>query len=177
MAYYIVNRDDKKVQFEGEKTCKMAYNLALLGLSNPEIGIAFGVSAQTIQNWTNSFPEFRHSLEKGREIADAKVVRAMYKRACGYMYTEEHVTVQKDKNGESAPIVITTPVLKHQPSDVQAGIFWLTNRQRQYWSNTQKVDINARVQHNTTDLSDLTETELKALQKIGLNNLIESNQN
>lgn len=161
--------------YDSEKSPKFAYNLALLGLSNSELATAFGVANQTLDSWFTKYPEFSYAIEKGREVADSKVVRALYKRACGYNYEDTHITVIKDKDGISPPVIISTPVVKHVPADIQAAIFWLTNRQRKYWSNTQKFDIDAKINHTVPDLSDLSNDELALLQKMGLKELMQNN--
>ena len=163
-------------EYDEVKTPKLGYNLALLGLSNLEIATALGVASITVDKWMKNYPEFEYAVERGREIADTKVVRALYKRACGYTYEDTHVSVIKPKNPEDEPIVLTTPVLKHMPPDTQAAIFWLTNRQRKHWSTTQKIELNAKIQQTAPDLSDLTDDELALISKLGLSGL-ERNDN
>lgn len=154
-----------------------AYRLCLLGLGNSDLALAFGVSTYTIENWLRKDPKFKDAIDRGRSIADAKVATALYKRATGYMYTDTHVTVHKPKNGE--PTVITTPVTKFMPPDTGAAIFWLTNRQPDYWSNSMRLEHTGgmTVKHEPLDLSDLDVDELNLLKKVGLQKMLTANTN
>jgi len=113
------------------------YRLALLGLTHTEMAVAFGVGESTISSWLTHHPEFRAAVFAGREMADGEVVRALYKKAVGYEYDEEQVTVRKGK-------VIRSTVTKQIPPDTTACIYWLNNRtrrQRHSWNNSQKMEI------------------------------------
>lgn len=154
--------------YEIGRTPKHAFRLALLGLNNDEMAIGLGITTYTLETWLKDKPEFRRAVNKGRQEADSKVVRALYKRACGYQYEDTHISVIKDSQTQQ-PIVVTTPVVRHQPPDVQAAIFWLTNRQRDLWTNTSRVEHSGKITFNMNDdLTDLTDAELSAIKKIGL---------
>lgn len=152
-----------------------AYRLCLLGLNNADLALAFGLSTFAIENKLRNDPKFRDAVERGRSVADAKVASALYKRATGYMYTDTHVTVYKPKDGE--PTVITTPVIKFQAPDTGAAIFWLTNRQPDYWSNSMRLEHTGgmTVKHEPLDLSDLDTDELNLLKKVGLQKMLNAN--
>lgn len=159
-----------------EDKAKRAYRLCLLGLTNSDLALAFGVSAFTIENWYRKDVDFREALERGRAVADSKVVHALYKRATGYTYTDTHITVHKPKDG-SDPVIIATPVVKFQAPDVGAAIFWLTNRQPDYWSNSMKLEHTGgmTVKHQPLDLSVLDDNELNLLKKVGLQQILNAN--
>jgi hypothetical protein len=65
-------------------------------------------------------------VRRGRAVADARVVRALFDRACGFSHK---VTRTKLYQGEERTITNTVSY----PPDTQACMFWLRNRQRQYW--------------------------------------------
>lgn len=107
------------------------YELALLGLTDVQIGNVFGVTKQTIINWKEEHPTFFYSLTQGKEEADGKVARAMYNRALGVTITEEALT----KDGE------VVKLKKQLPSDTAAAKHWLANRQRNLWANNGESTI------------------------------------
>ena len=61
---------------------ELAHNYCLLGATNEVLGDFFGVTRRTIQNWIATHPEFADAVYRGRAVADATVVRALFERAC-----------------------------------------------------------------------------------------------
>lgn len=116
----------RKTEFKQEYV-KLAFNYALLGVTDIQLAEFFGVSKQTINSWKKEYPEFLSSLKAGKEEADAKVSEMLYKRAIGYDYNE----VRTDKKGRKILKTITTK--KQVPPDTTAAIFWLKNRQPELW--------------------------------------------
>jgi len=102
-----------------------AFEMALLGLTDVQIANIIGITESAINVWKNDHPSFLEALTRGREDADGKVARAMYKRALGVTITEEALT----KDGE------VVKLRKELPSDTAAAKHWLANRQRGRWSN------------------------------------------
>lgn len=105
---------------------QQALVLAEKGFTDDDIAEVFDVSKRTIDNWKKEFPQFFHSLKKGKEVADRRVVQSLYQRALGYSHPEVHITAFK---GE----VIKTNIIKHYAPDVTACIFWLKNRDQANW--------------------------------------------
>lgn len=89
---------------------QIAANLCLLGATDPQLARALNVSVRTIHNWKHAHESFMHAITKSKEIADAEVVAALFKRALGYQGAE-----------------------KEYPPDVTACLFWLKNRQSKNW--------------------------------------------
>ena len=58
-----------------------AHDLCLLGATDDDLARSFGVSDRTINTWKADFPEFLLSLNAGREVADAKVAKSLYRLA------------------------------------------------------------------------------------------------
>lgn len=65
------------------------------------------------------------------EIPDDNVETALYKRACGYQYTEETKEEKLDKSGKV--VVLRKSVVRDVPPDPTSAMFWLTNRRRDKW--------------------------------------------
>lgn len=85
---------------------KQARALCLLGATNPEIASSLDVSLTTVNRWMVEFPPFRNAIKEGREVADANVADALYRRAIG---------------------------TKTTPPDTAAAFIWLKNRRPDKW--------------------------------------------
>lgn len=72
-----------------EEIADKAYSLALLGASDKEISEIIGVTESTLNLWKKTHPEFSESLNEAKNMADSKVVRALYTQAI-----EGNVTAQ-----------------------------------------------------------------------------------
>ena len=101
------------------------FEMALLGLSDSQMANILGITEQTLNNWKTEHPMFFESLTQGKENADGKVAKAMYKRALGLTIIEEALT----KDGQIVQLK------KELPPDTPAAKHWLANRQRKLWAN------------------------------------------
>lgn len=115
-----------------------ARKLALLGLTDAEIGEFFGVDERTINRWKEESPAFCQSLNDGKVAADANVADSLYRRAMGeVVFTERRV---KGANGEYEIIRLMQSV----PADPGAAKLWLTNRQPKLWRDKQSVEMTGK---------------------------------
>lgn len=105
-----------------------AFKLALLGLTDAEMARFFDVSRNTLHRWKAENPGFRDAVQRGKEIADAEVAHALYKRATGMRIVSE-----KAWKGNDGKIVIAKTVTE-VPPDTRAAIHWLANRRRGPWA-------------------------------------------
>ncbi|MBM3649526.1 MAG: hypothetical protein FJX11_17240 [Alphaproteobacteria bacterium] len=106
---------------------EQAHNYCLLGATNDELALFFGVCPATIDNWIARRAEFGEAVKSGRVVADARVARGLFDRAVGY---DRHVERQVVLDGAVKALTSTV----HYPPNVQACIFWLRNRRRRTWS-------------------------------------------
>ena len=95
-----------------------------------DLAALFGVNECTITRWKESSPEFLHVLKKGKEIADAKVVRSLYERATGYEHPDVHIS-------NFQGMITETDITKHYAPDPTSMIFWLKNRMPEEWRDKQ----------------------------------------
>ena len=123
--------------------CELARNYCLLGATNADLAGFFDVTTRTIDNWIAVHPEFATAVREARAIADAKVARCLYERAVGYEHMVERTVWHL---GKERPVSEKVRL----PPDTRACIFWLRNRQPQYWSG--RV---AAPKADTVDLLDL----------------------
>lgn len=66
-----------------------AWSLASKGATDEEIAKAMRISVRTFHRWKKEYPSFLESLSNGKDMADAKVEKMLYKRALGYDVEEE----------------------------------------------------------------------------------------
>ncbi|MDO5653127.1 MAG: helix-turn-helix domain-containing protein [Brachymonas sp.] len=118
-----------------EHYADQAYKLTLLGATDAQLGNFFEVSEQTINTWKKVYPAFLESIKRGKDVADARVAEALFKRATGYSHPDTHIS---NYQGE----VTITPIEKHYPPDPASMIFWLKNRQPESWRDRVEADIN-----------------------------------
>lgn len=100
-----------------------------LGATDQDLAELFSVSRSTINLWKIEQPKFSDALKDAKEVADARVERALYQRALGYSHDEDDIRVVEGN-------IVVTPTIKHYPPDTTACIFWLKNRMpEQYRAN------------------------------------------
>jgi len=114
-----------------EKMNEQVFEMALLGLTDVQMSKILGVSEVTFNDYKKKHQEFLKSLTRGKEEADAKVAKAMYKRALGLTIKEDALT----RDGE----IVT--LNKELPPDTAAAKHWLANRQRSLWANNGEQTI------------------------------------
>lgn len=127
----------------GEKNSKykteydeLAYNYALLGVTDKQLAEFFGVCEATLNNWKNDHPSFLESLKRGKSQADAMVAKSLFHRALGYSHPETKIAT---RDGQ---ITDTLDIEKHYAPDPTAAIFWLKNRQPEIWRDKKEVSFD-----------------------------------
>lgn len=144
---------------------EMAYKLCLLGATDEELGDFFYVSEQTINNWKKSFPSFLGSINRGKIQADAEAAASLFKRACGYQFTEvktkEVLTSEVDEDGKEVDGEMKTieviSTVKEVPPDTGAAFIWLKNRRSAQWRDKHEIEVTNRV---GPDMLKRLETEM-----------------
>lgn len=106
---------------------EQAQKLCRLGATDKELADFFAVDVATVNRWKLRHPEFRESLKRGKEIADAEVADRLFKRATGYSHKDTKFATFEGK------ITDREEYDKHYPPDTVACIFWLKNRRPDLW--------------------------------------------
>ena len=126
----------RKTSFKPEYVV-LAEKLSKLGLTDRQLADVFEVSEVTINNWKIKYEDFYLALKKGKLIADAEVSDKLFNRATGYQYTE--IKKEFDGVGSKTPTKIIETTKTVTP-DTTAAIFWLKNRQPEFWRDTKHID-------------------------------------
>ena len=119
---------------------KQAEKLCELGATDCELADFFEVDVETIRRWKHKHPDFCGALKVGKELADARVERALYSRAVGYKRDNVKIFMPA---GAGNPVY--APYVEEVTPDTTAAIFWLKNRKPAEWRD--KVDHS----HATSD--------------------------
>jgi len=82
--------------------------------------------------------KFFDTIQKGRELADAKVARSLFLRATGYDAKEDKIFLY-----EGVPVVV--PTVKHYPPSETAISLWLRNRQKDKWKDKTDTEVQGLV--------------------------------
>lgn len=106
-----------------------ATEYCMLGATNDELAAFFGVSLSTIERWQVEHPTFRAAILEGREAADGRVARALYRRATG-------MTVKKERAVVVRGVLKRLNLREELPPDTNAATIWLSNRQRAKWRSS-----------------------------------------
>lgn len=127
---------------------EQAKKLCELGATDREIADFFHVSESTLNLWKLNHPEFSESLKIGKEEADKRVEKSLYRRALGY----SHDSVKIFQNA-GEPVIV--PYVEHYPPETTAAIFWLKNRKPQEWRDVKAVEHSGEMTHrHVNELSD-----------------------
>jgi hypothetical protein len=146
---------------------EQAYKLALLGMTDKQLAIFFGVTEQTINNWKHSHPSFFESLKKGKQPADSEVVDALYGRAKGAEWIEQKevklrtVIYENGKRLKEEERVEVVELTKRAPPDTTACIFWLKNRQPVYWRDKQEILTTKEMEIGLAEISRIISEEVR----------------
>ena len=92
---------------------------------------ALDVGESTFYVWCNKYPEFRESVRLGKDAADDRVERTLYRRAVGYSFDAIKIMQYEGQ-------VVIEPYVEHVPPDVGAAKLWLTNRRGKDWREKQE---------------------------------------
>lgn len=122
----------------------LAYKLTLLGHTDKELASFFEIAESTLYDWKIKFPEFSESIKRGKEPADSKVVKSLFDRALGFKKKVKKAFKLKrvfyDDKGRRCEEEYMDHVYDevYFPAETTAIIYWLNNRQREYWKNRQE---------------------------------------
>ena len=152
----------KRPTFWTTRIIDAAYQLALLGATEVQMGQILGVSTPTIKSWKQKHPEFDQAIKDGTIGAVTKVADAFLKVALGYEREIETTTYDRSEHRW-----ITTKQMHYYPPDPWACARFLELKARNYdWSVTQNIQINQTNTNINIELSELSTDQLRVLKEI-----------
>lgn len=98
------------------------------GATDDEVAKRLGVARSTFFLYKGKYSDFSDALKKTKEIVDAEVVGALYRRAMGYDVTEYEELYDGQGN-----LLSRKKKIRHIPPDPASMSFWLQHRQRMNW--------------------------------------------
>jgi len=146
------NPGGRPTKFKPEYVAQVR-KLCATGATDVEIADFFDVSRATISTWKLQYPDFFAALHDGKDLADAKVVRSLYRNATGYEFTDKQVI--KVKIGPSQEEVKIIDVVKTVPGETTAAFIWLRNRQPEEWREKQELGLSGSVEVTGAGISGL----------------------
>ena len=120
---------------------------AMSGLTDEQIAMNLDIAVSTIYEYKKKYPEFSGALKKGKDIADAQVVNALFKTATGFTYYEDIATATGD----------VVQAQRYAKPNTTAQIFWLKNRQPDKWRD--KTEVKADITIPTINITGFDELE------------------
>jgi hypothetical protein len=150
-------RPEGRPPLYGPKYLERVHELCLLGFSDQDIARKLEIGESTLNFWKKRHPEFLACYRDGRERADGKVAKALFRRALGY----EHPAV-KIFNDNGQPMVV--PYTEHYPPDTAAALSWLKNRQPDHWHD--RVEVTG-ANGGPVRVQQLSDAELAAIVTAG----------
>lgn len=117
--------------------------LSLLGAPEEEIAAFVGISIKTLNRYKKEFAEFKEAVEQ-KKNSDALVMKAFFKRACGYVAEEETTEFKGKKTPEGEvldELVIKKKTKKDVPPDLNAIKWWLENTSCQAQIENEEITL------------------------------------
>ena len=152
---------------------RMMFQIMLLGHTEQEAAAIIGVSHRAIDKWKQKYPEFTEQLQRGRDVADGKVVENFYMNCLDRYVEVEKVHTVKVRNEKGQVDLKVVRVTEQQfiQGDKWAQARWLALRQRENWSEVHRMEIKQTTMDISMNLKGLDEEELKVIQKIQQNHI------
>jgi hypothetical protein len=144
--------------------CRIVKVLCERGATDREIAEVIGVALPTLYEWRNRHKEFSLAWAAGKEAADQRVERALFKRALGY--EEEAVKIFMPA-GAAEPVY--APYTEKIAPDVTAQIFWLKSRKSE-WREKAMLEITGKdggpIAVESEVRHEVAKVELEGLRKL-----------
>lgn len=102
------------------------------GFTDEQVATALSITRTTVKVWKKNNQGFATSVKSNKSIADGKVKKALFERACGYSHAEEKIFC-------SEGCIIRAETIKHYPPDPMSIIYWLNNRDPENWRNRKEI--------------------------------------
>lgn len=113
------------------------------GLTEEDIASNMGISVRTLARWKEKFRPICQAINNNKNLADARVENALYKRSTGCVLKETVVIRVKTPDGKVTET--TKETHREIPPDTAAATFWLKNRQPKKYRDKQEIELSGNV--------------------------------
>src|SRR5574344_450921 len=156
----------RPTKYQDDLTCIAVEYMAREGLTDKQMAAKIGVSEASFYVWKNEHKEFLEAQKRGKDKADDRVEKSLYKNAVGYNYKAHKPMSVSDGNGAGSHVEIVD-YTEHVPAQTVAQIFWLKNRRPAQWRDKQEIEHSGEVTETKKyDLSNLSDEDLKKLDDV-----------
>ncbi len=114
-------RDPDSPRYDPDYHPEHAAKFCLMGATNTKLAQLFEVAESTIEQWLQKHPDFKMAVAEGRDLADADMAHAMFRRGIGWSH---RATKIMQYEGD----ILTKDYTERYPGDVTAQKFWMMNR-------------------------------------------------
>lgn len=135
---------------------RIAYQAAMLGLTQKELSDLLGVAESTIGEWLRTRKEFSIAWRGGAKFADMQVARSLFKLATGFSVTVPDIRMVAGEALDVEKTVFIEP-------NFHAQRFWLINRQPEIWKD--KVEVQQQITAAVIDKEAMAERYERVLSK------------
>jgi len=118
--------------------------MASAGLTDKQMAARLKISEAAFNLWKHQHEDFLESLKKGKDKADDRVEKSLFKNAVGYNYKAHKPLTVSDGNNEGSHVEIVD-YTEHVPAQTVAQIFWLKNRRPEQWRDRQQVEHSGEI--------------------------------
>jgi len=106
------------------------------GFTDAKLAKLFAVSAPTITVWKRDHADFKTQVRAGKDEYDCESAEnSLLKRVNGYQYDE----IVSEINPETGVMTQVKSTRREVVGDVKAQTFWLRNRNRERWPDSQNI--------------------------------------
>jgi hypothetical protein len=139
---------------------KLAYALAVRGLTDEQMAEEIGISIPTFYAWQKKHPEFLKALKDGKENPDAAVEGALFKKAVGFKQLVKKPMV-------ASGVVEIIEFEQTVDPDTTAQIFYLKNRRPDRWRDKQEVEHTGELNFTNLTPEEFEKRKAELLAKVG----------
>lgn len=110
------------------------------GLNQQEIASNMGMSLASLLKFREREPEIKKVMTYSKNIADTIVENALFKKCTGFK-----VTLSEAKMNAKGEVVKLSKEV-YYPPDIQAIIFYLTNKKADIWQNRKSMETKVEIE-------------------------------
>ena len=144
----------RKTKFKPEYV-NQAVELCANGATDRELAEDFGVAESTLYLWKSQYKAFSEAIKVAKSVADDRVEASLYRKAVGFTCADVHISNFQGK-------ITVTPIIKYNPPDTTAAIFWLKNRKPDEWRDIKAIEHSGGIEHRTISAEPMTPEEWEA---------------